>query len=141
MDKTIENSREICECGHERRDHYRGMGKCHQCQANMGLRCSHFKYPVTDYGKFWASLLEYYTQIRASGVFGMPRIFVSIVEIRSALCKKLKITKNQFNELLRKAVSRDEPIRLYGAPTGAYAKVSNPFDYEGKLYLYLSIGL
>lgn len=137
MTDIIENSIEICECGHERRDHYRGRGKCHQCQANTGLRCSHFRFPVTEYGIFYASLLETYKQMRAPEILGLPKIFVPITELRTAVCKKLNLTKNKFDELLRYAALGD--VRLHGAPTDAYVKVKHPFEYEHQLFLYLSM--
>ncbi|MDD5453949.1 MAG: hypothetical protein PHW62_00415 [Candidatus Ratteibacteria bacterium] len=138
MGKCIETSIEICECGHERRDHFKGCGKCIMCDANLGMLCSHFKHPVTDYGKFWAAFLETYHQMKNPIVHWMPpRIFVSIIKIRSAICKKLKLTRKEFDELLRKAVEIDN-VRLHGAPTSEYTKVKNPFEYNGQLWLYLS---
>ena len=88
------------------------------------------------------TFLEYFTEIyylmNDSGIWGLPHIFIPIKDIRKEVCKKMNITKNEFNKNLIELADL-QIVSLHGAPTSVYSKVKNPFKYEGKLWIYLSM--
>ncbi len=82
--------------------------------------------------------IKAYEKLGKSKTFGIQKIFIPITQIRHKVYTQMNITEEQFNHHL-KFLADNDIVNLHGAPTDAYSRVKNPFEYEGKLYLYVSM--
>jgi hypothetical protein len=90
--------------------------------------------------QFFQILLEKYEQLRQSEIFGVERIYVDIIELRTIVCAELSWPIELFDSYLVKLLDSQlgEKIKLTGAPTSYFAGQQN-FSYLGRLYAYIRI--
>jgi hypothetical protein len=90
--------------------------------------------------EFWSLLCSKYRILTQSEIFGLERIYVDILELRTLICLDLSWSNEDFNNYLSQVLDseREDKIKLYGAPTSFFSDREN-FSYKGRIYAYISI--
>jgi hypothetical protein len=89
---------------------------------------------------FKASLVSEYKNLVDRDNLGIKRLSVPIAELRFNLMIKLHISRDTFDDMLRKLLEKDfnNRITLYGSTSDEFQEEAT-FYYSNKLYIYLSM--
>ena len=94
--------------------------------------------------QFWDELHHTYSRLRNTGLFHAKRYFIPISELRARVSIKLDLEKpREFDAFLGRILEseRGRTVSLYGAPPHIMEKPEETFNYRGRDYVYLSIGI
>lgn len=96
---------------------------------------------VPEVEEFIAAISDTYHELSAPTVFGLRKRYVEISKIRDGVCKKFEITKEDFNDLLSRAIQTHPGlIELTGAPyTTMRERPTEVFEHEDRHYFYLQL--
>ena len=90
--------------------------------------------------EFWNFLCKKYLELKKSEIFGIEKIYVDILQLRTAICLELNIENEEFNKLIIRLLDSEkgDNIKLYGAPTSFFSGREN-FSYMNRVYAYITI--
>lgn len=92
--------------------------------------------------EFMKVLKNTYQKMNKTNMFAVRRIYIRIDELCYSVCAHLGIKKELFDKLLTKLINEKRlKIRLHGGPPiySDEEQTSQTFEYQRKLYHYLSI--